>query len=78
MTKGDIVVFHGLAPHRSGPNKTNSLRRLVLITYGNSDYYGENYYDTFFEEKIKRQPPVHMWDPSVTYVKNEFGKWIPE
>ena len=78
MAEGDIVIFHGMVPHKSEPNNTNKLRRLVLITFGNNSYYGDNYYKTFFEEKIKRQHPIHMWDSHVTYVRNEFGKWVPK
>jgi ectoine hydroxylase-related dioxygenase (phytanoyl-CoA dioxygenase family) len=30
---GSLVWFHGLAPHRSGPNRTSRSRRAVYVTY---------------------------------------------
>ena len=78
MNKGDIIVFHGMSPHKSGKNNTDRIRRLVLITFGNSNDYEADYYNVFFENKIKKQPPIHHWDTSKTYTMNEFGKWMPD
>jgi hypothetical protein len=30
---GDVLLFNGWVPHRSGPNKTNHCRRAVFFTY---------------------------------------------
>jgi 2-polyprenyl-3-methyl-5-hydroxy-6-metoxy-1,4-benzoquinol methylase len=75
MKTTEIIVFHGLSPHKTGKNNSDKLRRIVLLTFGNSDYYFGDYYKNFFENKIKNQPPVHMWDQSKQYVEDAFGKW---
>ena len=33
MEPGDIAIFHGLTPHRSQPNKSNSMRRTFYLSY---------------------------------------------
>jgi phytanoyl-CoA dioxygenase PhyH len=33
-TAGDVLVVHALAPHRSGPNRSNEMRRALVLTYG--------------------------------------------
>lgn len=36
LDPGDAVVFHSLTPHKSGPNTTADLRRVLYLTYTNS------------------------------------------
>lgn len=31
---GDVLLIHALAPHRSGPNRSNEKRRALILTYG--------------------------------------------
>jgi ectoine hydroxylase-related dioxygenase (phytanoyl-CoA dioxygenase family) len=31
---GDLLLLHALTPHRSGPNRTDGMRRVVMFTYG--------------------------------------------
>lgn len=31
---GDLVLIHALVPHRSGPNRSSTMRRALLFTYG--------------------------------------------
>ena len=31
---GDVLLVHSLAPHRSGPNRSNEMRRALVFTYG--------------------------------------------
>ena len=31
---GDLLLLHALTPHRSGPNRSDSMRRALLFTYG--------------------------------------------
>ena len=31
---GDLLLLHSLTPHRSGPNRSNGMRRALLFTYG--------------------------------------------
>ncbi len=41
---GDLVIFHSLTPHRSGPNTSNRLRRQFYLTYSpavHGDLYAE-------------------------------------
>lgn len=33
MRPGDVLVFHPLAPHESGPNRTNAPRRVLMGSY---------------------------------------------
>ena len=33
LKPGDIAVFHGMAPHRSAPNKSNTGRRQLYLSY---------------------------------------------
>jgi len=48
LQPGDVLFFTSYAPHRSGPNRTNSPRRALYLTYNRakdgelrSHYYGE-------------------------------------
>ena len=39
---GDVVLFHCMLPHRSGPNRSSNLRRQLYLTYSsarNGDFY---------------------------------------
>lgn len=31
---GDLLLVHALTPHRSGPNRSNAMRRALALTYG--------------------------------------------
>lgn len=31
---GDLLLLHALTPHRSGPNRSDEMRRAILLTYG--------------------------------------------
>ena len=53
MTRGDMVIFDGFIPHRSGPNNTNTPRRALFFTY-NPAHIG-NLYDEYYLRK--RQSP---------------------
>ena len=40
---GDLLLLHAFTPHRSGPNRSQSMRRTLLFTYGvdaRPDLYG--------------------------------------
>lgn len=40
---GDLLLLHAMTPHRSGPNRSNAMRRTLMFTYGvdgRSDLYG--------------------------------------
>ena len=33
LEPGDIAIFHGLTPHRSAPNATSNMRRVLYVSY---------------------------------------------
>lgn len=35
---GDLLLFHSLTPHRSGPNRSNDNRRALFLTYATSTH----------------------------------------
>jgi ectoine hydroxylase-related dioxygenase (phytanoyl-CoA dioxygenase family) len=44
---GDVVVFHSLVPHRSGPNRSTEMRRQLYLSYAagaHGDLY-QSYYE---------------------------------
>lgn len=46
LQAGDLLVFSSLAPHQSGPNRTDDFRRHVYFTYSAAcygDLYAEHY-----------------------------------
>ena len=52
---GRLLLFHALAPHRSGPNRSSGPRRLLLPTFvaaGHGDVY-ERYNQDFVQRKLK-------------------------
>ncbi len=54
---GDVVIFHCMTPHRSGPNLSNRLRRQLYLTYSaarHGDLY-ERQLELMKEGKSSRQ-----------------------
>lgn len=52
LRPGDIAIFHGLTPHRSGPNTTSSMRRAFYVSYNATSDGGDQrsqHYDAFRE-----------------------------
>lgn len=33
LNPGDIAIFHGLTPHRSAPNRSSQMRRVLYVSY---------------------------------------------
>jgi hypothetical protein len=60
---GDVAVFGGYVPHRSGPNRTDRWRRLLYLSY-NADSDGGDQRDAHYRE-------FHEW-LKVKYA--EYGK----
>ncbi|MEQ0777767.1 phytanoyl-CoA dioxygenase family protein [Paraburkholderia tropica] len=50
---GDVLVFHSLAPHFSGPNLGNFPRTVLLPSYCLTDEHG--LYDRYYEREISRR-----------------------
>jgi hypothetical protein len=63
---GDAVFFDSFAPHRSEPNRTNSARRVLYVTYNRlsaGDHRRQYYID-----KRKSYPPDCEREPDKKYV----------
>jgi len=50
LDPGDVLFFHSLAPHRSSPNRSDSHRRALLLTYV-PERFG-NVYEHFYRMKM--------------------------
>ncbi len=55
---GDVVFFHTLVPHRSGPNRSDRHRRYLYFSYSparHGDLY-DRYYETYRERRLRELP----------------------
>lgn len=55
---GDVVIFHSLTPHRSGGNRSPSMRRQLYLSYNGAahgDLYGM-YYDRLRQSMLDSMP----------------------
>jgi hypothetical protein len=52
---GDVVIFDGLVPHKSGPNRTGLARRAMFLTF-NEKKEGDQR-EAYFRAKRERFPP---------------------
>lgn len=62
---GDIVLFGSYVPHRSGPNLTDSTRRLIYLTF-NKLSEGD-YREQYYADKRKSYPPDIEREPGKKY-----------
>ncbi|TDU03367.1 phytanoyl-CoA dioxygenase PhyH [Streptomyces sp. 846.5] len=53
LDAGDVLVFHSLAPHFSGPNDSDRPRTVLLPSYGVSDTPG--LYQRYYKREIVRR-----------------------
>jgi ectoine hydroxylase-related dioxygenase (phytanoyl-CoA dioxygenase family) len=74
MSPGDAIIFDSYTPHFSAANTSDKQRRIVFLTYVDSQY--EEAAAQFFSEKRRRQPPIDERDSSMKLVRNEYGKWV--
>ena len=51
---GDILFIHSLTPHRSGPNRSDRMRRALLFSYGVDDR--PDLYDLYYQLKRTLSP----------------------
>ena len=65
-TPGDAMFFDSYTPHRSGPNLTNSPRRVLYATYNRAS--DGDHRERYFADKRKNFPPEIERDPTKTYV----------
>ena len=63
---GDAMFFDSYAPHRSGPNLTESARRVLYVTYNRASE--GDHRAAYFADKRKSFPPDIERDPDKTYV----------
>jgi len=60
LEPGDVAVFHGLTPHRSGPNRSTTMRRAFYISYNARSEGGDQHefhYREFHDFMRKRLAP---------------------
>jgi uncharacterized protein YukE len=62
---GDVVFFDSYAPHGSGPNLSDSKRRVLYVTYNRSS--DGNHRDQYYADKRKSYPPDVERDPGKQY-----------
>lgn len=63
--RGDTVFFDSYAPHRSAPNRTDSARRVLYITY-NRESAGDSR-EKYYADKRKNYPPDIEREPGKDY-----------
>ena len=63
---GDLIFFDSYAPHRSGPNRTKTTRRLLYMSY-NRESEGD-FRERYYADKRKSFPPDCERDPGKRYV----------
>lgn len=57
LAPGDIALFSGFTPHRSGPNRTNSWRRQLYLSYNSTSDGGDQrdaHYRQFHQWLVKK------------------------
>jgi 2-aminoethylphosphonate dioxygenase len=67
MRSGDIIVFDGLVPHRSAPNRSGLARRALFLTF-NPRRQGDKR-AAYYEEKRKSFPPEDQREAGRDYRK---------
>lgn len=75
LAPGDCLLFSSHTPHRSADNNTSEERRLLLVTYRTFCAAHKEERADFFKKKRFRQPTIDD-DPSISLVKDSFGKWV--
>ncbi len=63
---GDAMFFDSYAPHRSGPNLTDSSRRVLYVTYNKAS--DGDHRERYFADKRKSFPPDIEREPGKSYV----------
>jgi ectoine hydroxylase-related dioxygenase (phytanoyl-CoA dioxygenase family) len=67
LAAGDIAIFHGLTPHRSGPNKSNSMRRTLYTSYNAASDGGDQRAAHYAEFHEKMRPRIETLTGSTAY-----------
>lgn len=53
LNPGDIAIFHGLTPHRSEPNKSDQMRRVLYVSYNAQSEGGDQRESHYAEFQTK-------------------------
>jgi ectoine hydroxylase-related dioxygenase (phytanoyl-CoA dioxygenase family) len=67
VRSGDAIVFDGLVPHRSAPNRSGLARRALFLTF-NPKKQGEKRSE-YYEAKRRLFPPQDQREPDLDYRK---------
>lgn len=68
MEPGDVLFFDSYIPHGSAPNRTESSRRAMYVTYNKASEGSRR--DDYFRDKRRTFPPECERVPGVDYTKN--------
>ena len=65
LNPGDIAIFHGLTPHRSAPNRSNQMRRVLYVSYNARSDGGDqrDAHYAAFREKMRSYRQSTTSDP---------------
>jgi 2-aminoethylphosphonate dioxygenase len=63
---GDVVFFDCFAPHRSEPNRTDTMRRIYYATYNRAS--AGAHMEQYYADKFANYPPDIDRDPNRDYV----------
>lgn len=65
LEPGDVAIFHGLTPHRSGPNRSDRMRRVLYVSYNarsdGGDQRTKHYRE--FHERLSQRPRPGVSEP---------------
>jgi len=59
LEPGDVAIFHGLTPHRSGPNRSSRMRRAFYVSFNAQSDGGDQHqlhYEQFHQFLKARRP----------------------
>ncbi|MGG1680088.1 phytanoyl-CoA dioxygenase family protein [Neobacillus sp. NRS-1170] len=65
MQPGDMIIFDSYTPHRSGPNLTDTTRRMIFLTF-NKLSQGD-FREEYYKNKRKNFPPDFERKPGEKY-----------
>jgi ectoine hydroxylase-related dioxygenase (phytanoyl-CoA dioxygenase family) len=73
---GDIIIFDSYTPHRSQKNLSNSMRRMMFVTYIPIEYYNRDAVREKILNKRKKQPTIDDEINRNQLIRDSYGKHI--
>lgn len=66
LDAGDVAIFHGLTPHKSAPNRSDSMRRVFYVSYNALSDGGNQreYHYAQFREKLRKHRTSTTTEPA--------------